>query len=204
MCFVSASLFAMFAPGSKLGVAYRKMMRLHDSFSYLGRNSSHVAKHPWIEMWCNGLTASCQAAATLCAGCLVCLSVSTNQKRPIASRSASQHPSGPCSPRSPGMAEEASNEIDLTAETRHKPALQDPPQLAGTCALANVTSSMLGTFYHHSSGYSPELLPKAAPSAGAPGRGAPLFSTAYRRNKPARLQRNGASTVSPLAALKSY
>lgn len=118
---------------------------------YIGRNSSHVAKHSWIHRrvdrgatgW---LTALCQAVS-LCCHLSLLRPLHTNHTNGSAFQQLILP--GLCSPRSPGTAEAGANEMDPMPETR-QPALQDPPPLAGTCAVANVASCMLGAFYVHS------------------------------------------------------
>lgn len=78
----------------------------------------------------------------------------------------------------PERRREGSNEIDSMPKTR-QPALQDPPPLAGTCALASIASRMLGTFYHRCCPTAAVFLPNSSPKQRPPPAlrvGARLFS----------------------------
>lgn len=81
---------------SQLGVAYRKMVRLHDSALYIWQKQQPRCKTSLDK------TDVVQQTHRNMPGCLsVCLSFA-NQNLSVSF----QHPSGPCSPRSPGTAEQ--------------------------------------------------------------------------------------------------
>lgn len=88
---------------SQLGVAYRKMVRLHDSALYIRqkqqpRCKTSLDKTDVVQQTHRNMSGCCMY---LFSALSVCLS-STNQNLSVSF----QHPSGPCSPRSPGTAEQ--------------------------------------------------------------------------------------------------
>lgn len=144
---------AVLPPGSQLDVAYRKMVRLHDSASYIRQQPQPRCKTGLdkTETWCNRLTAICQAVVCTCS--LRCLSVCLCKSDKAQNLSVSfQHPSASFS----GTAEQRDpiNDIHLINGKRQDKTGSTAVQLAGTCALANVTSCMLGTFYQTPDGTS--------------------------------------------------